>query len=53
MTATAFRPAAAHGLNKVARRARTEPACGTHVMLRTGFAVAGGWHLSNGEFPGG
>jgi len=25
MTATAFRPAAAHGLNKVARCARTEP----------------------------
>ncbi len=39
MTATAFRSAVAHGLNKVARRARTEPAYGAYVMLRTGFTV--------------
>ncbi len=39
MTATAFRSAVARGQNKVARRARTEPAYGAHVMLRTRFTV--------------
>jgi len=37
MTATAFRSDVARGLNKIARRARTEPAYGAYVMLRTGF----------------
>lgn len=39
MTATAFRPSAAHGLGQVAQRARTEPAYGAYVMLRTGFTA--------------
>jgi hypothetical protein len=39
MTATAYRPPAAHGLAQVAQRARSEPAYGAYLLLRAGFTV--------------
>ena len=39
MSATAYQPSTAHGLAGVAHRARSEPAYGAYVLLRTGFTV--------------
>ena len=39
MAATAYQPAATHGLAGTLHRARSEPAYGAYLMLRAGFTV--------------
>src|SRR5215510_10843668 len=39
MAATAYQPAATHGLAGALHRARSEPAYGAYLMLRAGFTV--------------
>lgn len=39
MTATTYHPSTEHGLARLAQRARSEPAYGAYLLLRTGFTA--------------